>query len=207
MIQTDVDAYFRDGCGRCEKYKTPECKVHLWTKPLAALRELLLSSGLEEELKWGSPTYTHNGKNVVMLVSFRDACALSFLKGAMLSDDDGLLESAGPNSRHVRQLRFRTSLDVRTRRKAIQGFLAEAIKLERLGVKVEKKVDAEPVPEELERRLMGDPSLRRAFEALTPGRRRSHVLHISGAKQSETRERRVEKCVPEILAGRGFNER
>jgi uncharacterized protein YdeI (YjbR/CyaY-like superfamily) len=207
MNNTSVDSYLQDGCGRCEHYKTPACKVHLWTKALVGLRELLLSSGLVEEMKWGSPCYTLGGKNVVMLMSFRESCALQFFKGAALVDDEGLLESPGPNSRFGRFLKFRSIEEVLARKAVTRRLVEQAILLERAGKKVVVASAPEPVPVELEQRLEADADLRRAFEALTPGRRRSHILHISGAKQSETRARRVDRCAPEILAGRGFNER
>ena len=111
-----VDAYLRDGCGRCEHYKTPACKVHRWTKALESVRELALASGLVEEMKWGSPCYTLDGKNVVMVAAFKEFCALQFFKGAALVDDEGVLESPGPSSRHVRFLKFRSTEDVRARR-------------------------------------------------------------------------------------------
>jgi uncharacterized protein YdeI (YjbR/CyaY-like superfamily) len=208
MNTTSVDAYLKDGCGRCEHYQTPQCKVHLWTKPLGMLRELVRGAELGEEMKWGNPTYTLGGKNVAMLVSLREYCALAFFKGSLLEDGDGVLESPGPNSHHMRQLRFRSADEVKKARPRIQALLAQAIQLEKAGRKVERAATPrEPMPEELQRRLAGDAALKEAFDALTPGRQRSHVLHVSGAKQAETRERRVDKCVPVILAGRGFNER
>lgn len=207
MNTTSVDSYLRDGCGRCDHYQTPECKVHRWTPILEALRALLRASELVEEMKWGSPCYTLGGKNVIMLASFKDSCCLSFFKGVALVDDQGLLESPGPSSRHARLLRFRTTLELTARRALAQRLIDQAIALERAGTKLPADDAPEPVPEELQRRLEADAVLQQAFDALTPGRRRSHVLHIAGAKQSETRERRVERCAPEILAGRGFNER
>jgi uncharacterized protein YdeI (YjbR/CyaY-like superfamily) len=207
MNNTSVDSYLEEGCGRCDKFQTPACKVHRWRPALELLRDLVRSSGLVEEMKWGSPCYTQGGKNVVMIVSFVDSCALSFLKGAALTDEDGLLESAGPNSKIGRMVRFRSADEVKSRHAALKRLVAQAMALESAGVKIERSKNPEPVPEELARRLDADPALRQAFEALTPGRQRSHILHVSGAKQSETRERRVEKCVPEILDGRGFNER
>ncbi|NMO16779.1 hypothetical protein HPC49_09035 [Pyxidicoccus fallax] len=207
MNNTSVDSYLRDGCGRCEHYKTPACKVHRWTKALEALRELVLASGLVEEMKWGCPCYTLGGKNVVMVTAFKEYCALQFFKGAALVDDAGVLESPGPNSRFARFLKFQSVEDVIARRPVARRLVDQAIALERAGTKVAPKAAPEPVPVELERRLAADPALRRAFEALTPGRQRSHILHISGAKQSETRERRVDRCAPDILSGRGFNER
>jgi uncharacterized protein YdeI (YjbR/CyaY-like superfamily) len=207
MNNSNVDSYLRDGCGRCEHFQTPSCKVHLWTKALEALREIVLSTGLDEEMKWGSPCYTLGGKNVVMIGAFKESCVLSFFKGGALVDHDGALDSAGPNSRVARWMKFRSLDDVLARRAIALRFIEQAIALERAGVKVAKSAEAEPVPIELERRLEVDPDLRRAFEALTPGRRRSHLIHITGAKQSETRARRVDKCAEDILAGRGFNER
>lgn len=207
MNNTSVDSYLRDGCGRCEHYRTPECKVHRWTDGLEALRELLLESGLVEEMKWGSPCYTLNGKNVVMLVSRREYCALSFFKGAALADGDGVLVSPGPNSRFARLLTFRSLEEVMERRLQAARLVQQAIELERAGTKVTPSDAPEPVPVELEQRLAADPELRRAFESLTPGRQRSHILYIAGAKQSETREKRIERCVPKIAAGKGFNER
>jgi uncharacterized protein YdeI (YjbR/CyaY-like superfamily) len=207
MNTTNVDSYLRDGCGRCEHFQTPQCKVLLWTKPLEALRALVLATGLEEEMKWGSPCYTLGGKNVVMIGSFKEFCALQFFKGAALEDEEGLLVSPGPNSRFGRYLKFTSLAEVKAKRPQVQRFLEQAVALERSGRKVEPSKEREPVPEELARRLAEDATLRKAFEALTPGRQRSHVLHISGAKQSETRERRVDRCAKDILAGRGFNER
>lgn len=207
MNNTSVDSYLRDGCGRCEKFQTPECKVLQWTKPLTALRAMLNEAGLVEEMKWGSPTYTLDGKNVVMLASFKEYCALSFLKGAVLKDEEGLLDSPGPNSQHVRFLKFLTLADVKKHRAAAKGFIQQAIELERVGVKVAPKAVKLVLPDELVARFARDGALKKAFEALTPGRQRSHVLHISGAKQAETRERRVDACAEHILAGRGFNER
>ena len=207
MNTTSVDAYLRDGCGRCEHYQTPDCKVHRWTKELVMLRELVLAAGLVEEMKWGSPTYTLGGKNVGMLVSLKESCALQFFRGAELQDGDGLLEKPGPNSRFGRLLRFHSVAEVKANAARAKGLLEQAVALERSGKKVAKRPASEPVPAELEARLASDAALRKAFAALTPGRQRSHVLHVSSAKQAETRERRVDRCAEDILAGRGFNER
>ena len=207
MIKSSVDEYLRDGCGRCAKFQTPACKVHRWGPELAVLRELVLASGLTEAVKWGNPCYTLDGKNVVMVVAFKEFCALSFLKGAALADAHGVLEPAGPSSRFARLLKIRSPADLMTRRRAATQLLVQAIEVERAGIEVIPTGGAEPVPDELAQAMAANATLRRAFEALTPGRRRSHILHVGGAKQSETRARRVEKCTPDILAGRGFNER
>lgn len=207
MNTTSVDAYLADGCGRCELYQTPQCKVHSWTETLKALRTLLLDSGLTEEMKWGSPCYTLEGKNVVLLGALKDSCTLGFFKGVLLTDERGDLEPPGPNSQAVRLFKFTSPKEVRAQRTLVVRFIEEALALERAGAQVTFLKSPEPMPAELRTRLDVDPALSAAFEALTPGRRRSHVLHVSGAKQSKTREARVERCAPKILAGRGFNER
>ena len=207
MNRTSVDAYLRDGCGRCEHYRTPACKVHRWTAPLEALRALLRSTPLVEEMKWGAPCYTLDGKNVAMLAALNDSCTLSFFKGAALDDADGVLARPGPNSRFARLIHFRGLDDVQALRPAAERLVQQAIANERAGVRITPAEAPEPVPAELEARLAADPELRRAFDALTPGRRRSHILHVDGAKQSATRTRRAERCAPRILAGKGFNER
>jgi len=207
MNTTSVEAYLREGCGRCEHYKSPQCKVHLWTDTLAALRALLRRTALTETLKWGAPCYTHGGKNVVMLVALRDYCGLSFFKGAGLTDPEGVLERPGPNSRLGRVLKVKTAADVTHRTEAIQGLIAEAIALEQSGKTVTVEAAADPAPEELLETLDADLEFKQAFEALTPGRQRSHILYIGGGKQTATRRRRVARCRPKVMAGKGFNER
>jgi len=206
-MQTNVEAYFTEGCGRCAKFRTPACKVHRLPDVLAALRALLLEAGLTETMKWGSPCYALDGRNVVILVAQTDACALSFFEGAALTDDDGLLESPGPNSRIGRLLRFRASDELMVRRAATKRLVTQAIALARAGKRVARNAEPESLPDELAAHLAGDAALARAFAALTPGRQRSHSLHVRGAKQSETRARRAAQCAPDILAGRGFRER
>ncbi len=203
----DVDAYLRDGCGRCALYTTPRCKVHRWKGVLEALRTLVREHGLVEEVKWGSPCYTLGGKNVVMVAATNEACVLSFFRGAALEDVDALTRSPGPNSRLARLVEFRSAAEVASRRDAVARLIDQAIALERSGKGWRPEPAREPRPEELERRLAADPALGRAFAALSPGRQRSHVLYVAGAKQSATRERRVDRCVALILAGRGFGER
>jgi uncharacterized protein YdeI (YjbR/CyaY-like superfamily) len=203
---TTVDDFLRDGCGRCAHYQTPACKVHRWSGVLLELRGLVRASGLAEQVKWGSPCYTLGGRNVAMVTALKEHCALSFFRGASLVDDEGALERPGPNSREGRLLRFRSIDEVLARRALVERLLQQAIALEQQGRPERVQAEPEPMPEELARRLRADPALERAFAALTPGRQRSHILHVLGAKQSETRVRRVERCVPEILAGRGFAE-
>ncbi|RME22308.1 MAG: hypothetical protein D6798_16115 [Deltaproteobacteria bacterium] len=207
MNTTSADSYLQHGCGRCERFRTPQCKVHQWTEPLVALRALLLETELREEMKWGSPCYTLDGRNVVMLTAFQDFCCLAFFKGALLTDEDGLLDAPGANSRAVRQLRFTSAEQVHRRQGLVKRLLDEAIALERAGARVPVRESPEPVPVELEEVLDADPRLRAAFDALTPGRRRSFILYVSGAKQATTRTRRAQRCIPKILEGKGFHER
>ena len=202
-----VDSYLQDGCGRCDDYRTPACKVHRWAACLTRLREHLARTELVETMKWGNPCYTLDGKNVAMIAAFRESCAVSFFKGAALPDPEGVLESAGPNSHHARLVRFTTPEQLTVRAVALDRLLVAAIAHERSGVITVRAPVREPIPPELQQRLEVDEPLRAAFAALTPGRQRSHVLHITGAKQADTRARRVERCAADILAGRGFNER
>lgn len=207
MNNTNVDSFLADGCGRCSKFKTPACKVLPWNAPLVALRAILLASGLNEEMKWGCPCYTLGGKNVAMLLAVKDHCAVSFLRGAELQGAAPFLERAGDNSQGATQFRFRSLQEVHAKSGVLATLLDEAIKLERAGAKKRVAAPEMPVAEELEALLKNDAALSAAWEALTPGRRRSHLIHITGAKQAETRRRRAESCVAFVLEGRGFNER
>lgn len=207
MLTKDVETYLAKGCGRCEHFGTPECKVLLWTDTLLALRALLRSTELVESMKWGSPCYAVEGHgNVLMLTSFRRYAALSFFKGALLDDPDERLDRPGPNSQAMRLLPFQTADEVAAQEASIRGFVAQAIALEKAGARVDFKSD-EPMPEELQEMLDAQPEVAEAYEALTPGRQRSYRLHVGGAKQAATRVSRAEKCIPKILAGKGFNER
>lgn len=207
MNNTSVDSYLQHGCGRCDRFQTPECVVHLWTEPLIALRELLQKTELVEDMKWGSPCYTLNGKNVVMLASRKESCMLTFLKGAALTDEDGLLEKPGPNTKLPRLVNFRSLDDVIEVLPQVKKLIEQAIEVERSGVKVVSEEHSDTLPQELADRLASDPDLSRAFEALTPGRQRSYCIYISGAKQSATRIGRVERSIPKIFTGKGYNER
>ena len=207
MNNTNVDSFLADGCGRCSKFKTPACKALIWNKPLVALRATLLASGLTEEMKWGFPCYTLGGKNVAMLMALKDHCGVSFFRGAELKAAEGLLESAGENAQASTQFRFRSLQEVQAQQGVLVTLLDEAIQLERAGAKKRVATPEMAMAEELALLLAADAALHAAWEALTPGRRRSHLLHIKGAKQAETRQRRAEGCVAFVLDGHGFNER
>ena len=200
-----VDRFLAEGCMRCEKGGTPACKVHLWTPILEKLRQFLLETELVEDRKWGVPTYTLNGKNVLMLGVFNESCVLSFLKGILIDDPKGLLEFPGPNSQQAKVLRFTDLAEVEQWKEAIPNFIAQAIEIEKTGKKVESpRATGMEIPEELIQKFEEKDGLEKAFYSLTPGRQRGYLIHFTGAKQSSTRRSRIEKCIPKILAGKGM---
>lgn len=200
-----ADTYFTDGCGRCPKGGTPDCKVNTWHAELAALRALVVEAGLTEECKWGVPCYTLEKGNVVILHSFKEYCALLFFKGALLKDAKGILIQQTENVQAARQLRFTDVRDIVAQKTTIKAYLQEAIAVEKAGLKVSMKPTTEfAMPEEFQAKLDKSPALKTAFEALTPGRQRAYLLHFAAAKQAKTREARVEKCMPLILSGKGL---
>lgn len=188
-----VESYFR----RAQKWQAESVK----------LREIALGCRLTEELKWGKPCYTLEGKNIVLIQGFKEYCALLFFKGALLKDAKGILVRPGENSQSSRQVRFTDSKQVVKLESALKAYIREAIEAEKSGSKVKLKKTAEfEVPEELRNKFDEMPALKAAFDALTPGRQRAYLLYFSGAKQSKTRASRVEKCMPQILDGKGLND-
>ena len=177
-----------------------------WPDEITALRPVLLGTGLTEELKWRSPCYSHDGKNIVIVQEMNDHLALMFFKGALLADPDGVLVDQGPNSRSARRIEFTSVEDVTRLAGTVVAYIDEAVKVEELGLKVGPPPELVLV-EELQNRLDADPALKAAFETLTPGRRREYNLHISGAKQAKTREARIDKHAPKILEGKGLRDR
>ncbi|MDQ1920186.1 YdeI/OmpD-associated family protein [Massilia pseudoviolaceinigra] len=179
-----------------------------WGDEFALLRSIALNCGLTEELKWGQPCYSDDGKNIVLIHGFKEYCAVLFFKGALLKDPKGILVMQTENVQSARQVRFTSLAQIKRLRAALNAYLLEAIEVERAGLKVAFRETAEfPLPEEFQARLAQLPALRNAFEALTPGRQRAYLLHFAGAKQSTTRASRVENCLPLILDGIGLNDR
>jgi uncharacterized protein YdeI (YjbR/CyaY-like superfamily) len=177
-----------------------------WQKEADKLRKIVLDCDLSEEMKWGKPCFTYQNKNVVIIIPLKDTCALSFFKGVLLSDPKHILQKIG-ESQAGRWIKFTSVKEITAIQPILRNYIIEAIKVEASGKKVTlKKASEYPVPEELQARLDAAPKLRAAFEALTPGRRKSYIFHVSGAKQAKTRAARAEKCAPKILSGRGFNE-
>ena len=182
-------------------------KAGQWQEEQERLRGIALGTGLAEVLKWGCPCYRSQGKNVVLIHAFKDYCALLFPKGALLSDPHGLLVQQTENVQSARQIRFTSAKEVTAQAATLKAYLLAAIAVERSGAKVERKQTEDfAVAPEFAARLRSTPSLKAAFEALTPGRQRGYLLFFSSAKQSTTRAARVEKCVPAIYAGKGLQD-
>lgn len=203
----DVDEYLKLGCGRCPLGETPECKVHPWRAELKSLRQLVLKSGLVEEIKWGVPCYSFEGKNIAVVAALKDHCSISFFKGAGLSDPEGILERPGENSQSARLIRFTSVAQIRKLSSAIESFLRAAIELEKTGYKPPKIAPSDMQwPLELVEVLRNDPQLQEAFQALTPGRQRGYLLFFGSAKQPKTRLDRIEKNRARILEGLGLHD-
>ena len=189
-----IDAYLR--------------KAEKWQEEMTLLREILLGFPLIEELKWGIPFYAIEGGNVSVIWSFKQHCALGFCKGALLKDPKRLLVKPGENTQAVRKIIFTNRDEIIAIKPILKSYIKEAIEIERAGLEVEfKKLSEFKMPDELEAKLNKNSGLKKAFEALTPGRQRGYFIYFSDAKHSKTREARIEKCVPQILKGKGFNER
>ena len=190
--------------------KNPRVDVFLskedkWQKEYAKLRNIVLACGLAEELKWGQPCYTHEGKNIVLIHGFKDYFALLFMKGALMKDAKGILIQQTRNVQSGRQIRFTGLAEITKMEPILKAYINEAIEVERAGLKVKLKetIDYE-VAEEFQKKLDKSAALRKAFTSLTPGRQRAYLLHFSAPKQAKTRESRIDKCIPNILKGKGL---
>lgn len=178
-----------------------------WQAEFEELRKVVAGLGLTEEVKWGWPCYSLEGSNIVLIHGFKDYCALLFFKGALLKDPRGLLVQQTESVQAAHQMRFTGLEQIKKLEPVIKQYLQEAIELDKSGAKVQlKETSAFAVPAEFQARLDSDPALKKAFAALTPGRQRAYLLHFAGAKQSATRQARIDKNVPNILAGKGLNE-
>ncbi|HET8698002.1 MAG TPA: YdeI/OmpD-associated family protein [Gammaproteobacteria bacterium] len=192
---------------------TPSSKVDAflaraktWQAEMRKLRSIVVGCGLDEDIKWGKPCFTFEGKNVAILQPFKAHCALMFFKGALLEDKYGLLRSQGENTQSSLRLEFRSEAEIK--KPVVEWYVKQAIAVEKSGRKVDLKARrALELPEELSAMLQKDKKLGEAFRALTPGRQRGYVLHFAAAKQPKTRIARIEKCIPAILAGKGINDR
>jgi uncharacterized protein YdeI (YjbR/CyaY-like superfamily) len=182
-------------------------KAKKWREEFEELRKICLDCGLTEELKWGKPCYTYQGSNIVLIHGFKDYCALLFFKGALLKDPTGVLVQQTENVQAARQIRFTNVREVIQMEHVLKAYIREAVKAEEAGLDVSyKKTSQFGIPEEFKNRLDKSPALKGAFNALTPGRQRAYLLYFSAAKQSKTRASRVEKCLQQILNGKGLND-
>jgi len=177
-----------------------------WQQELEKLRKISLACGLTEELKWGKPCYTFQNSNIVILQGFKEFCALLFAKGALLNDPNSILKKPGENTQAARRIPFTNVREIVEMEPVLKAYINEAIEAEKAGLKVNFKKNPEPTPEELQNKLDEIPALKTAFDALTPGRQRAYILYFSAAKQSKTRESRVEKCMQQILNGKGLDD-
>lgn len=182
-------------------------KAKQWKEELELMRQIALDCQLTEELKWGCPCYTYEKSNIVLIHAFKEYCAYLFFKGALLKDPKGILIQQTENVQSARQVRFTSVSEIKKLAPALKKYIFEAVEVEESGVKVEMKKTADfPVPEEFRSKMKENPALKAAFEALTPGRQRGYLFHFNSAKQSKTREARVEKYVEQILAGKGLED-
>lgn len=178
-----------------------------WQEEYRKLRPILLGCNLAEDLKWGKPCYTFENNNIVLMHGFKEFCALLFIKGALMHDPQGILVQQTENVQAGRQIRFKSVQEIDAMESILKDYVREAIEVEKAGLEVEFKKNTEfTVPEEFQNRLNGNPALKTAFEALTPGRQRGYILYFSEPKQAKTRESRVEKYMPQILNGKGLND-
>jgi uncharacterized protein YdeI (YjbR/CyaY-like superfamily) len=178
-----------------------------WREEFEALRTIVLDCGLTEDFKWYQACYTAGDKSIVLIHGFKEYCALLFFKGALMKDPKGILIQQTENVQSARQIRFTSPVEIARLGPVLKAYIREAIGVEKAGLEVKKKTTADfKVPGEFQAKLDGSPALKRAFEALTPGRQRAYLFYFAGAKQSQTRESRIEKWLPQILKGKGIND-
>lgn len=182
-------------------------KATKWQKEFEQLRTIILDCGLIEELKWGQACYTYQNSNIVLIHGFKEYCALLFFKGALLSDANSILIQQTENVQAARQIRFTNVREIVKLEKILKAYIYEAIEVEKKGLKVNlKKTSDFKIPEEFKHKLDKNSALKTAFNALTPGRQKGYIFYFSQPKQSKTREARIEKCIPQILNGKGLND-
>jgi len=204
---TDPDDFFTKGCGRCPRFATPDCSTRRWIDGLNHLRRICLDLGLQETVKWAHPCYMHAGRNIALLAAFRDDFRFSFMNPGLLEDTDGVLEPQGPNSRTPSMIRFTDVGQVAEKEPVIRAYLRRLMDHAEAGTRPPKQDHEIDMPDELTEALDADPELAEAFQALTPGRRKSYFYALNQAKQSATRVARIEKFRGRIFAGKGALER
>jgi uncharacterized protein YdeI (YjbR/CyaY-like superfamily) len=182
-------------------------KSEKWQDEFRKLRMILLDSQLTEELKWGKPCYTYQNNNIALIHGFKEYCAILFIKGALIKDDHGILVQQTENVQAGRQIRFVNAEEIDAAESILRAYINQAIEIEKAGLEVDfKKNDEYDIPPELQSKLDEMPDLKAAFDKLTPGRQRGYIFYFSQPKQPKTREARVEKCLRQILDGKGLND-
>jgi uncharacterized protein YdeI (YjbR/CyaY-like superfamily) len=207
-IQTNplIDKYLIDGCMRCKYGGTPQCKVLNWVDELEQLRQIVLDTGLTEEIKWGVPVYTKNGKNIVTVNALKESANIGFFKGVLLTDKHKILQQQG-NLQSDRIVKFTNVKDIENVKDVLRAYVLEAIEIEESGKKVEFKKNPEPIPDELLEAFEQDLEFKQAFYKLTTGRQRGYIIHFSQPKQSQTRIGRIEKYKEQIFSGIGLKDK
>lgn len=205
-LNPKVDKYLIDGCMRCKYGGTLQCKVNNWREELEMLRQIVLETGLTEEIKWGAPVYTHKGKNIVSVNALKESANISFFKGVLLADKHEILQQQG-NLQSDRIIKFTNVNDIEKVKDILKTYVLEAITIEESGKKVAFKKNPEPIPDELLQAFEQDPAFKKAFYDLTLGRQRGYIIHFSQPKQSQTRTGRIEKYKEQIFNGIGLNDK
>lgn len=204
-MTTNIDQYLINGCMLCKYGGSPKCKVNQWQTEIEMLRKFVLETELVEEMKWGVPVYTQNGKNIVSVNALKDSANISSFKGALLTDKHKILQQQG-TLQSVRILKFTNIKDLLKLKNILYEYLIEAIAIEESGTKVACMKNPEPIPEELEKVFEGDLEFEKAFKSLTLGRQRGYIIHFSQPKQTKTRVERIQKYKEQIFKGIGLND-
>jgi uncharacterized protein YdeI (YjbR/CyaY-like superfamily) len=204
---TNIEDFFTKGCGRCDRFATPDCSTRAWLNGLLSLRRICTGAGLTETAKWGHPCYMHAGRNIAIIGAFRGDFRLTFFNAGLLKDPERVLEKQGPNTRHPDCVRFTDNAAPAALEPVIRSYLAEAMGYAEAGILPPKETSDVDLPVELAEALDADPDFAEAFHALTPGRQKSWALHLNDAKTPATRLARIERSRPRILAGKGATER
>lgn len=204
---TDIDDFFTKGCGRCDRFDTPDCSARKWAGGLAALRRLAQAVGLDETVKWGHPCYMHAGRNILLLGAFRQDFRLTFFNAGLMKDPEGIMEKQGAFTRQPDMIRFTDAGQVAAMEPVLRAYIVEAMGYAQAGIKAAKVASAIETPDELTEALDSDPELAEAFHSLTPGRQKSYLINLNGAKTPATRVSRIAGFRPKILAGKGALDR
>jgi len=200
-----VDKYMIDGCMRCKYGATLQCKINNWREELETLRQIVLESGLKEEIKWGIPVYTIHNKNIISISAFKESANLSFFKGVLLKDEEKILTQQG-NIQSGRIVKFTDIKQIEELKHTLSSYISEAITIEEKGQKVEMNKKPEPTPDELIAFFEKDPTFKKAFFNLTPGRQRGYIIYFSQSKNTQTRINRIEKYKQQIFDGIGLHD-